>query len=71
MSDELAKVEGHIGLYRDEKTQAIINKDSASYNSYIERRQALRNKRDEFENLQNEVSELKHLITQLIEKIDG
>jgi len=65
------KVEGHNKLYRDEQTQAIINKDKDEYDSYILRRNKLKREREEIKNLKNEVSDLKKLITTLIEKIDG
>lgn len=65
------KVDGHNQLYRDEQTQAIINKDKEEYDSYILRRNKLRREREEIKNLKNEVSDLKKLITTLIEKIDG
>jgi len=65
------KVDGHNQLYRDEQTQAIINKDNEEYESYILRRNKLKREREEIKNLKNEVSDLKKLITTLIEKIDG
>lgn len=65
------KVDGHDGLFRDEKTQAIINTDVDGYNAYVSRRKRMIEEREKVENLENEVSELKNLIGKLIEKIDG
>ena len=65
------KVDGHESLVRDLSTGAIlnINKDeiSAARKRKLERRQ----KEKEFENLKNEVSDIKIMLTKIIEKIDG
>lgn len=64
------RVEGYNNLYRDENTGAIINKDDASYEQYINsRKNKLNNKmnqRLEIENLKSEVSEIKSLLMELI-----
>lgn len=64
------RVEGYSNLYRDENTGAIINKDDASYEQYINsRKNKLNNKmnqRLEIENLKSEVSEIKSLLMELI-----
>ena len=31
----MIKVEGHLNLYRDEETGAIINRDVTGYNQYV------------------------------------
>ena len=65
------KVEGHSNLVRDTSTGAIlnINKDeiSASRKRKLERKQ----KEKEFEELKNEVSDIKIMLTKIIEKLDG
>ena len=65
------KVDGHAGLVRDTRTNAIlnINKDeiSAARKRKLERRQ----KEKEFEDLKNEVSDIKIMLTKIIEKLDG
>jgi len=65
------KVEGHESLVRDLSTGAIlnINKDeiSAARKRKLERRQ----KEKEFEDLKNEVSDIKIMLTKIIEKLDG
>ena len=65
------KVEGHSNLVRDTSTGAIlnINKDeiSASRKRKLERKQ----KEKEFEDLKNEVSDIKIMLTKIIEKLDG
>ena len=65
------KVEGQESLVRDLSTGAIlnINKDeiSAARKRKLERRQ----KEKEFEDLKNEVSDIKIMLTKIIEKLDG
>ena len=65
------KVKGHSNLVRSLSTGAIlnINKDeiSAARKRKLERRQ----KEKEFEDLKNEVSDIKIMLTKIIEKIDG
>ena len=65
------KVEGHSNLVRDTSTGAIlnINKDeiSAARKRKLERRQ----KEKELEDLKNEVSDIKNMLTKIIEKLDG
>lgn len=64
-------VEGHSNLVRDISTGAIlnINKDeiSAARKRKLERKQ----KEQEFENLKDEVGDIKKMLTQIIEKLDG
>ena len=64
-------VEGHSNLVRDTSTNAVlnINKDeiSAARKRKLERRQ----KEQEFENLKDEVGDIKKMLTQIIEKLDG
>lgn len=69
--EKLSKVDGHTKLYRDETSQAVINTDSESYDLYIKRRESLKAQREEIETLKGEVSDIKNLLTRLIEKIDG
>ena len=65
------KVKEYAGLVRDTSTNAIlnINKDeiSAARRRKLERRQ----KEKEFEDLKNEVSDIKNMLTKIIEKLDG
>lgn len=65
------KVEGHSNLVRDTSTGAIlnINKDeiSAARKRKLERKQ----KEKEFEDLKNEVGDIKNMLNKIIEKLDG
>lgn len=61
-------------LYRDSDSNAIINTDKSSYNSYLKiREQKLKEKEkidqlnDEIKSVKDDLKELKSLITKLIE----
>ena len=64
------KVEGHTHLTRDEESHAIINTDVEQYRLTMRRRQMLRTQRDEINSLKNDMSEIKSLLKELINK-DG
>jgi hypothetical protein len=61
-------VQGHPNLYRDENSGAIINYDNLAYNQYVNSLNIRQNEKKEIDNLKNEVSELKSLLKQLLEK---
>lgn len=64
------KVEGHANLVRDETSHAIINTDTEQYRLTMRRRQILRTQRDEISSLKNDMSDIKTLLRELINK-DG
>ena len=65
------KVEGHTNLIRDEESHAIVNTDTQAYHLVKKRRELYRTQRDEINNLKNEVSEIKQLLLNVIEKVHG
>ena len=64
------KVEGHTHLIRDEESHAVINTDVENYRLTMRRREMLRTQRDEINSLKNDMSEIKSLLKELINK-DG
>ena len=64
----MLRVEGHSNLYRDEKTGAIINCDQLSYTQYVNSLNSRESQKKEIINLKNELSEIKSLLKQLLEK---
>jgi hypothetical protein len=64
----MIKVEGYPNLYRDERTGAIINCDTISYNNYVNSLNKRDSQKREIDNIKNEISEIKSLLKQLIEK---
>lgn len=64
------KVEGHTHLIRDEESHAIVNTDVENYRLTMKRRQMLATQRNEINSLRVEVTEIKELLKELINK-DG
>ena len=67
---ELIRVDGHLNLYKDEHTGAVVNLDNTAYNQYIQSRKNKENKlksqQQEIDNIKNEISEIKSLLKELI-----
>ena len=71
-------VEGQKGLYRDNNTTAIINKDESGYKSYIARKEAMNKKnlevdkmREDLDNVKSELGEIKGLLSTLVQKLNN
>jgi acyl-CoA hydrolase len=60
-------VEGHKGLYRDEKSNAIVNCNDYEYQEYLRVKTSSLDEKTEIQNLKNELSEIKSLLTKLLE----
>ena len=65
------KVEGHESLVRDLSTGAILNINKDEISAARKRKLERRRKEKEFEDLKNEVSDIKIMLTKIIEKLDG
>lgn len=63
------KVEGHSNLVRDTNSGAILNINKSEVEVARARKEARRQKDKEFEDLKNEVGEIKDLLHKLIEKM--
>ena len=62
-------VEGHKNLFRDENSNAIINKDIAGYNDYMNNRRINSDKQAELDAMKNEIETLKSMLNDLASKI--
>jgi len=62
-------VEGHKHLFRDEKTGAIINTDTAGYSNYMSDKRRNLDKKAEMDSMKKEIEELKSLLNELASKI--
>ena len=62
-------VEGHKNLFRDEKTGAIINTDSAGYSNYMTDKRRNSNKQAEMDAMKEELETLKLMLKELASKI--
>ena len=66
-----SKVEGHIDLVRDESSSAIINTNVEQYGLVMKRREVMKAQRSEINTLKQEVTEIKGLLKDIIEKLHG
>ena len=66
-----SKVEGHIDLIRDESSSAIINTNVEQYRLVMKRREVMKAQRSEINTLKQEVTEIKGLLKDIIEKLHG
>ena len=62
------KVKDHPGLVRDLNSGAILNINTEEIERARERKKLRKEKEQEFEDLKNEVSEIKELLLKLVEK---
>ena len=60
-------VEGHKGLYRDEKSNAIVNCNDYEYQEYLRAKNSTLDEKGEIENLKIELTEIKSLLVKLLE----
>ena len=62
-------VDGHQKLFRDEKTNAIINTDSIGYENYMRMRKRNDDKQAEMDAIKKELETLKSILNELASKI--
>ena len=62
------KVEGHANLVRDETSHAIINTDVEQYRLHKVRKQRFIAQREEINTLKTEVSDMKMMLQQLLDR---
>tara|TARA_B100001250_G_scaffold232435_1_gene199598 strand:+ start:10773 stop:10970 length:198 start_codon:yes stop_codon:yes gene_type:complete len=59
-------VKGHKGLFRDEKSGAIINTDVSEYNNYMVMKNKKQSEKDELDRIKSDIQEIKNLLKQLV-----
>ena len=62
-------VKGHQSLFRDEKSNAIINTDKTAYQSYMNTKRVNSDKQVELDEMKKEIEELKTMLNSLASKI--
>lgn len=67
----MPKIKGKEHLVKDEYSKAVINTDRDAYTLYKRRKTIMQTKNDEIQQLKSEVSELKIMMTQVLEKCNG
>ena len=64
-------VEGTRGLFRDEKTNSIINCDDLEYQQYIKIKQIKGQEKSELESIKSDIDEIKSALKIILEKINN
>ena len=62
---EHLKVEGHTHLYRDPKTNSIVNKNMAEYREYVSRRDMKSEENQQIQNLESDVANMKEDLNEI------
>ncbi len=62
-------VEGYKNLFRDEKTGAVLNIDTAGYSNYMSNKRINSDKQAELDAMKNEIDTLKRMLNELASKI--
>ena len=52
---KMIPVEGRSGLYRDEDSTAIVNRDKKAYLEYMKRKKAMQNKNNELDQMKEDL----------------
>tara|TARA_B100000963_G_scaffold234564_1_gene204975 strand:+ start:398 stop:631 length:234 start_codon:yes stop_codon:yes gene_type:complete len=75
---EYIPVEGKHGLYRDETSTAIINRDKKGYLDYMRSRKKMNHKnseldkmKEDLDNVKGELGEIKDLLSTLVQKLNN
>jgi hypothetical protein len=62
----MIKVKGYQNLYRDERSGAIVNCDSAAYNQYVKSLSYRESQKKEIEQMKNDIEEIKSLLKEIV-----
>ena len=65
----MIKVEGFQNLYRDPKTNAIVNTDDRGYKEYLRQKSIRMKQKEHNENLETQVDSLQKELTELKELV--
>lgn len=63
-------VKDNKGLFRDEKTNSIINCDNTDYEQYMKLKKQKLNEKNEIESIKNDIEEIKGALKIILEKIN-
>ncbi len=64
-------VKDHRGLYRDEKTNAVLNCNDNEYDQYVKIKNQRMTQQMEISELKNEIKEIKDCLKLIVEKINN
>ena len=67
----LLKVEGHNGYLKDTNSGMVYNNNMSEIEAARMRKAQKKQQEDDINNLKNEVSDIKKMLTKIVEKLDG
>jgi hypothetical protein len=65
MSESLRKIKDSSSLFRDDSTNAVINKDGSGYENYLRTYEKLKKQQEEFKELKDEVKSINSDISEI------
>lgn len=68
---EYIKVEGHSSLMRDSESSAIVSTDTSAWSLYKLRKENYKKQVEEINNIKSDMNDIKQILNQLVEKING
>jgi hypothetical protein len=63
--EDLIPVEGHMNLFRDKETGAIVSTDTSGYSNYMRMKQRRQTEREELDTLKKDIEEIKSLLKEI------
>jgi hypothetical protein len=68
---EYIKVEGHTSLLRDSESSAIVSTDMSAWRLQKLRKDNYKKQVEEINNIKSDINDMKNILTQIVEKING
>ena len=68
---EYIRVEGHSSLMRDSESSAIVSTDTGAWSLYKLRKENYKKQVEEINNIKSDMNDIKQILNQLVEKING
>lgn len=68
---EYIKVEGHTSLVRDSESSAIVSTDTNAWSLYKVRKENYKKQVEEINSIKSDMNDIKNILNQLVEKING
>jgi len=63
-------IKDNSGLFRDEKTNAVINSNDKEYNDYLKAKNAKLSEKEELDKMKDDISEIKDALKIIMQKIN-
>ena len=63
--EDLIPVEGHMNLFRDRETGAIVSTDTSGYSNYMRMKRRRQTEREELDTIKSDIEEIKSLLKEI------